>query len=183
MARYHQLRDDMTSPARWHLGEILSADGDEPLLDDGQVCEKGALVAEVTHPGPVLSFSLTSFNTPIVSGPLARAIGPIAGMDVQCLPVVIAGQSGFQVMNVVRVVDCLDEEHSEFLKWTERDHRPDLVGRYKQVVNLRLDRSRIPADANFFRVARWTVALIVSDAVRKAMENVGCDGAKFIPVA
>lgn len=38
----------------------------------------------------------------------------------------------------------------------------------------------VPSDAHFFRVEGWVVALIVSEAVKEAMERVGCMGAKFM---
>lgn len=74
----------------------------------------------------------------------------------------------------------LDEARSEFIKWTEHDHRADLAGEFRQVTKLVLARDTIPDDAHFFRIAGWEVALIVSEEVKSAMERVGCFGAEFI---
>jgi hypothetical protein len=87
------------------------------------------------------------------------------------------------VLNSLRVVRCLDEGRSEFIKWTEDDHRADLAGQYRQVTKLVLERSAIPVDAHFFRIDGWLVALVVSEVVKDAMERVGCFGAKFIEVS
>lgn len=183
MRRFFQLRDDVTVAGRWHIGQVRTEDGTEPLLDAGKPFDGSeALFAEVTTAGGVLDFSLTSFAVPVATRQLGEAIGAIAGPDAQVLPVGIADQSGMVVLNSVRVVKCLDEARSEFIKWTKQDHRADLAGQYRQVTRLVLDPGAIPADAHFFRVEGWLVALIVSEAVKEAMERVGCLGAKFIDV-
>lgn len=181
MTRYFQLRDDVTIRGRWHLSDVVLATGAEPLLDAGKlVRDPGPLNGTVSHPGRVLEFTLTSFNVPIATSSLADAVRGIAGSDVQCLPVDIAGQPGMTVLNALRVIRCVDETRSEFIKWTKEDHRADLAGQYRQVTKFTLALDAVPSDAHFFRVEGWLVALVVSDAVRQAMERVGCVGAKFI---
>jgi len=179
MKRYFKLTDDMTTWTRWHVGQILAGDGSEPRLWAGIPCGRDDLVGEVTHPGRVLEYSRTSFNAPIATSHLAEAIARVAGPDVQCIPVKIAGQTGYKVLNALRLIDCIDEERSEFMKWTEQDHRADLAGEYRSVWKMHLDTSRIPQDAHFFRLKGWEVALIVSEQVKAAMEQVGCFGAQF----
>jgi hypothetical protein len=76
----------------------------------------------------------------------------------------------------------LDENRSQFTKWTVNDHRPDLAGEYRMVVNLKVVGSAIPSDAHIFRIKGWLVGLIVSDKVKRAMELAGCLGAKFAEV-
>ncbi|WP_437293712.1 imm11 family protein [Sorangium sp. So ce426] len=181
MTRYFQLRDDVTIRGRWHLSDVLLPTGAEPLFDAGEpVRDSGPLRGTVSHTGSVLDFTLTSFNVPIATSSLAHAVSNIASSDLQCLPVEIAGQAGMMVLNAVRVVRCIDETRSEFVKWTKHDHRADLAGQYRQVTKLVLATDAIPADAHFFRVEGWLVALIVSEAVKEAMERVGCLGAKFL---
>lgn len=198
MKRFFDLMDDMRIPGRWHIGDVLLADGSEPRLSagikferndepilpsDSAICgdmrQRSLLIAEVTHPGRSLDFCVTAFNRPLARDRLAKAIAEVAGDDVQCLPVRIGEQTGFSVLNAVRVVRCVDEGRSEFGRWTEQDRRPDKLGKYKGVTKLRLDPKLIPSDAHFFRVADWEVALIVSEPVKLAMERAGCLGAKF----
>ena len=40
------------------------------------------------------------------------------------------------VLNSLRVLRCIDEERSEFVKWTKQDHRADLAGQYRQITKL-----------------------------------------------
>jgi hypothetical protein len=180
MTRYFQLRDDVTIGGRWHLSDVRSSEA-EPVLDEGvPLINPGRLVATVSHAGRVLEFTVTSFNVPVATSWLAKAVGDTAGSDVQCIPVEIAGKSGFRALNATRVIRCLDEERSEFIKWTQQDHRPDLAGQYRQVTKLVLAPAMIPADAHYFRIAGWLVALVVSEAVKNAMQAAGCLGARFV---
>lgn len=87
------------------------------------------------------------------------------------------------VLNALRMVRCIDESRSEFDKFTEDDPvRPDLAGQYSSVPKLIIDPKLIPPDAHFFRIQDWEVALLVSEAVKDAMERVGCVGATFTDV-
>jgi hypothetical protein len=181
MTRYFQLRDDMTIRGRWHVCEVMFPSGEEPLFDTGEPVSLSApLVGTVSHAGRVLDFTITSFNAPLATSSIAEAVSSLAGSDVQCLPVEVAGQPAMKVLNALRVIRCLDETRSEFIKWTKQDHRADLAGQYRQVTKLVLAPDAVPADAHFFRVEGWDVALIVSEALKEAMERVSCFGAKFI---
>jgi hypothetical protein len=183
MMKYYKLFDEMTDSDRWHLGEVTLPDGEEPPLLDGIRLERmGELVVPVTDAGRPLDFCLTSFAVPVASRAVAEAVSAVAGNDVQCLPVEIPGHPGMYVLNALRVLPCLDERRSEFIKWTTKDHRADLAGQYRQVTRLVLDPAAIPPDAHFFRVDGWEVVLIVSADVKRAMEHAGCAGAEFTEV-
>jgi hypothetical protein len=141
--------------------------------------EGASVLAKVSHAGAALDFCLTSFAVPVARRQLGQAIAPIAGRDLQRLPIEISGCAGFEVLNSVRVIKCLDERLSKFTKWTEKDHRADLAGQYRMVTRLKIDLRLLPTSAHFFRLEGWRIALIVSERVKSAMENAGCLGAKF----
>jgi hypothetical protein len=181
MIRYFKLQDDLTIPHRWHLGWASLADDSEPRLRVGLRFDSSEVPKiPVNHAGRALDFSLTSFGVPVATKALSDVVRVAAGSDVQCVPVEIAGQVCMVVLNSVRVVRCLDEKASEFIKWAKQDHRADLAGQYRQITRLVLDTAMIPADARFFRMEGWPVQLVVSADVKEAMEAVGCFGAKFI---
>lgn len=178
--KYFRLSDDVTIPDRWHLGIVSNAAGAEPRLLAGTATEnQETLFAPVTHGGHTLDFSLTSFAVPVASLLLAREMKAIAGTDLQCLPVRVPGTSGMMVLNATRSVQCLDESRSEFIKWTDQDHRSDLAGQYRQVTKLSIHQELIPHDAHFFRIKGWSIAIVVSEAVKLAMISAGCRGAVF----
>jgi hypothetical protein len=178
--QYFRLTDDIEMPPRWHLGHIF--DG-ERLRDDfregRRLSDTDALSAEISHNGRSLDSCLTSFAVPIAVKALGEAIARCAGSDLQRLPVHILPGLTYEVLNATRCIPCLDEQRSEFMKWLPGDHRSDLVGQFRMVSRLVLDPARLPADANFFRVAGWEVALVISERVKDAMESEGCFGAKF----
>ncbi len=132
--------------------------------------------------GQPLDFTLTSFNLPIVSRPLARSMKELAGTDLEVLPVELDSHPGYFALNPLLVVECLDEKRTHFLKWKAEDGRPDRVGQYRSVTDLYIESSRVPDRAHVFRVAGWEVALVVSETMRGVMENAGARGAVFTAV-
>lgn len=181
MRKYFRLLDDVHVAGRWHLGEVLRHDSDLPfeLWAGAPVPAEGLFHVQITHSGVALDFSLTSFAVPVANSKLAMAIESVAGGDLQRLPVMIPGHEGFELLNSVRVIRCLDERRSEFVKWTEKDHRADLAGQYRMVTKLRIVAPEVPAGAHFFRVDGWPIALVVSEQVKNSMQIAGCLGAKF----
>lgn len=179
--RYYELVDEVDIPGRWHLGEIINRiDGSSLELWSGVRMDKPvSLEAEITHPGKPLDFFLTSFANPIARKPLARAIAAVAGNDLQLLPVSIAGYKDFEILNILRVIRCVDETKSKFSKWTKDSIRPDKEGGYEWVINLTVDATQIPPDAQIFRIEGWHIAIIVSETTKALMESYGCLGAKF----
>lgn len=180
--RYFKLSDDVNIPNRWHLGTIETPGGHEPLLADGVRCDSVRLQGKISHQGRALDYCITSFGVPVARSSLAGAIEAIANRDIQRLPLNIPGHSGFEVVNAVRTMKCLDEVRSESTKWTAHDHRSDLVGQYRMVTNLKVVADALPGDAHVFRLDAWLVALIVSERVKESMEAAGCFGARFVDV-
>ena len=181
MMKYFELFDDVRILHRWHLGEIVENTSGKPAqLRNGTPAPVGLPIhAEMTHVGVPLDFCLTSFAVPVATKKLAQAIAPIAGRDLQRIPDEVAGHKDFEVLNSIRIIKCLDEKLSEFTKWTEKDHRADLAGQYRMVTKLKIDPKCVPPDAQFFRIVGWSIALIVSEHIKTAMEQCGCLGAKF----
>ena len=182
--RYFRLTDELGISGRWHLGDVVR-DGSsmKVALESRRPVSDGPVEVEVTDRGRGLDFSLTAYNVPIGSTHLALAIALVAGADVQRLPASIEGEHGYEVLHCTRLVECLDERRTEFTKWTKDDFRPDRAGHYHIVRGLTVDPARIPSDAHFFRIARWAVALIVSEELKAAMEHAGCLGARFDDVS
>ena len=180
MRNFFRLMDDVHIPQRWHLGEVIERGGAPVELGSGtpiRVAEP--LTLEIDLPGKELDFCMTSFAVPVAKKVLGTAIVEIAGNDLQRFPVIIDSRQDYEVLNSVRIVKCLDEGRSEFIKWTHRDHRPDLAGQYRMVSKLRIDLGRVPPDSHFFRIDGWLIALIVSGELRQEMEEAGCLGAIF----
>ncbi|HEY6124691.1 MAG TPA: DUF1629 domain-containing protein [Steroidobacteraceae bacterium] len=181
--RYFRLNDDIASVDRWHLGDASANSGTLPdLLDVRPLPAELTLSVPVTRPGRKLVFCFTSFGVPVAVRELADLILSIAQSEVQIVRIDILGDGyrcEYRVPHCLREYECLDESKSEFLKWTEANGRPELVGHYRMVTRMRIDRRMLPNDAHFFRVAKWPVVLVVSEVVKQAMERAGSVGAIF----
>ena len=183
MRKFYRLLDDLYILGRWHL--------DDPMIDEGcehweftmgRVVRPGLMpIVDVKIPGVPLDYTPTLLSVPTASPRLVSAIAPLYGDDVQRIPIRLANREGYEIINVIQLLPCLDEAKSEFTKWTEQDRRPDLLGGYHSVPRLRVDVSLIPEDVNFLRVWGWEVALLVSEAVVDAFKRINATGAIFEP--
>ena len=184
--RYFRLLDDVHVPKRWHLGEVTVADGTPQEYDN--IRADGTLSVEITDAGRALDFCLTSFAIPVATNAVGERIAAVAGDDLQRFAVNVRGpwsnldKAHFEVLSASRAITCLDERRSEFMKWTESDHRPDLAGAYQMVTELYVDAACIPSSAHLFRIKGWEIALIVSESVKAAIEEGPSEGAVFIKV-
>lgn len=183
--RYFALRDDVVHRDQWDLGPIFSGRSEvlSSRLTTGRVFRRrGKLTCESTSPASAtaVAFSMAEIEVPVLSAALAEAVGETAGDTVQLLPLTVDGHP-YVILNSLNIVDCLDESRSTFSKWGASDGSPEKVGEYRDVAELRIDPARASGH-DVFRVKGWDIVLIVSAALRHAMEEAGADGASFTPV-
>jgi hypothetical protein len=101
--------------------------------------------------GPRADFNFAAFDMLVVNESINAAIA--AAPRIQRFPVQIEGGiAGYEILNVLEVVECFDFEQSKFTVRTESDGNPvqaaDLFGVFK----LRIDPARATGHA-IFRVA------------------------------
>ncbi len=185
MARYFDLSEDVYLPGRWSLGHPLDSSGRQ--LDDPWQFRVGApaqlkegVTVPVDHPGMPLDFSHAAFSIPIVHARVASIFTALAPRDVELIPVQVASQpEPYFILNAVRALKCIDDAASEEVQyWTEEDGLPDKVGTYFSVAGMRIDPSKA-GDAKVFRTWGWTVALIVSEDIKLALERANVTGTHF----
>jgi hypothetical protein len=183
--RYFDLADDMTVPGRWSLGAPMDTQGKE--LEDPWVFRLGQPVPgtgrvrfPTSRPGRPLDFTRAGFSIPVVHVRVASVFAELAPADVQLLPAEVQGQPDqFCLLVATRLIQCIDDEASEEVRrWKPEDGRPEKVGQYRDVWGLRIDPSKV-GDAKVFRPWGWTVALIVSEEIKRALEHLGATGTKF----
>ncbi len=143
-------------------------------FDQGKVITlEGTPLIGVGHPGRALDFSLTELATPVVS---SRVVSVFESLDlqdeVQFIPARVQGQSQpYFILNTLRTLRCIDDARcGEVLSWRPEDERPDKLGKYRNVVGLKVDPAKV-GGASIFRPWGWTVALIVSERFKLAMET------------
>ncbi|HEX8699339.1 MAG TPA: DUF1629 domain-containing protein [Myxococcaceae bacterium] len=141
---------------------------------------EGRLKVPIRAQGRPHDLTFAAFDVPVVSARVASILTALAPGDVQLLEVDIDSQSEqYFLLNVTRVVKCIDDRASaEVQYWTAEDGEPERVGEYQAVHGMRIDPARV-GDAKVFRPWGWTVALIVSEDIKVALERAGVTGGKF----
>ncbi|GEN11343.1 hypothetical protein SAMN05443572_114191 [Myxococcus fulvus] len=183
--RYFSLEPDMQR-GRWSLDEPLDGQGREMEsfreFTSGRPSHvSGRLSIPIDVPGRPLEYSTAGAAlTPVVHIKVATLFAELAPDDVQWIPVAIQGfPDTYQILVATKVVRCIDDKASrEVLLWKPEDERPDKLGQYRSVAGLRIDRTKV-GDAKVFRTWGWTVALIVTEDIKLAMERANVTGAKF----
>ena len=91
----------------------------------------------------------------------------------------VSGQSEpYVLLNITRVVKCIDDEASDEVHYVTPEHGlPDQLGEYRSVIGMRIDPAKV-GDAQVFRTWGW-VAIVVSEAIKEALEELGATGPKF----
>lgn len=180
---YRVYSDYATLPDQWFLDDPRTVDDDE--IDARDFTEglpyKGPLPAlmPVQHKGKEVAFSLSAFDMPVVSKVVADAVQRIAPGEAEFFPVTITGAKGnYQILNAICRAECLDEARSEFTIWTEEDNNPEMLGNYRMISTIRIDPGRTDGH-HILRIARWPLALLVSETLKRAIEDVPNLGVVF----
>jgi hypothetical protein len=183
--RYFDLADDMTAPGRWSLGAPTDLQGTE--LEDpwafrmGQrLPTAGRVRFPTTRPGRPLDFTRAGFSIPVIHVRIASVFAELAPNDVQLVPAEVQGQPDqFCILVATQLIRCIDDKASEEVqRWKPEDGRPEKVGQYRDVWGMRIDPAKV-GSTQVFRTWGWTVALIVSEDIKNALERLGATGTKF----
>lgn len=180
---YFDLLDDMEFPGRWVLGDVeRNGSWANPWqFTAGNVVQADApLNIAVLLQGRPLDYSTDTYGVPIVTARAADLLKQVCGSQVQLIEVSVQGHQGpFFIANATRAADCVDEQLSQGVRrWTEEDGRPDRIGDYHAMDKLVIDPNRT-GGLDLFRVARYTVVLIVSDRLKRTMEEAKLLGPRF----
>ncbi len=188
LSYFRTLFDTQGYPNQWFLSDPLTNVGKQ--LDARNFAYGRSyvgprpVVIPVRYGGVKLAFSFGAGDMPVVTPEVAEVIRRFAPDDIELFPIRIADPQGEErfIMNVTRVEACVDEIISRPRFWMPEDGRPDKVGKYRTFDGeLSLDSSKANG-AHIFRIKGWSVALIVSDAVKEALSDFPQLGVIFQPV-
>ncbi|ATB42824.1 hypothetical protein CYFUS_008303 [Cystobacter fuscus] len=187
-SRYFRLMDDVHIEGRWHVESPLDAQGREIIPQDflrGRALHWDApLVLPLYRRGRALDFSQTGLNFAVVNGRFATLCERLGIQhQIQLIPARVEEHpEPYFVLNTLRLIRCVDEARCEELSfWEPRHGEPERVGHYRNVVGLKVDPEKV-GDAHIFRPWGWPVALIVSERVKRALEDEGLSGPRFVEV-
>ncbi|RKH14396.1 hypothetical protein D7Y13_39475 [Corallococcus praedator] len=187
-ARYFELRSDVQEE-NWYLDDPVDANSvevDNPwMFGNGKpIPAPGYLRIPIMEPGRPQDFSLAGVGmTPIVHVKIATVLAERAANDVQLFSVDIQGHPDQYVLFVAtKLIRCINEKDSEEIRfWEARHGQPERIGEYRSVYGMRIDPSKA-GDAQLFRPWGWSIALIVSEDLKDALERTGATGMHFTEV-
>ncbi|MFP2961526.1 imm11 family protein [Myxococcus sp. 1LA] len=171
---------------QWVLELPVPASGgelDDPwMFGDGRhLPDPGPLKSRPFRDGPQRSFSVAnSGRTPVADEQVASVFLELAPDDVQVFPIEVAGaKEPLYVINATKCFKCVDEKSSKEVQIYPPDGvAPERVGTYRAIYGLRIDPSKTEG-ARVFRIQGYSSALIVSEEIKNALEEVGNLGVSF----
>jgi len=185
--RYSELDQNLYIPGLWYLGSPVDGRGEDAgswlFMEGKPVSVAEPLKVGLSVPGTPLDFSLADAGAiPVVHPKVADVFISLAPGDVQTWPIQVEGQPApYVLLNVTRLVDCIDDAASKrVLRWgpEDEDDQPERAGEYRNVVGMRIDKSRV-GDAKVFRPWGWTIVLVVSEDIKDTLERTGATGMRF----
>lgn len=184
--RFFKLADDRYVPRRWHLDTPIDHQGRPVHAWDFKrgmpVQVNGRLKIPIEVAGRPLDFSWAGLSIPVVHVKVASLLSELASGDVQFIPSDIEGYpEQYLVLVATRLVRCIDEKASRILLWTLEDGVPDKVGKYRDVRDMRIDKSKV-GGAKVFRPEGWSSTLLISGEIKDALARMGATGTRFTEV-
>ena len=181
--RFFRLADDLKVPHRWDLDTPKDSQGRQ--VDDGQfrlglpVSTTGLLRIPVEVAGKPLDYTEAGIMIPVVHVRVASMFAELAPDDAQLIPVDVEGQSDqYLILVATRLIDCIDENASQFDRWTPEEGVLHRIRRYSIMYELHIDKAKA-GSAKVLRCEGWTGPLIVSGEIKDALERMDATGTRF----
>jgi hypothetical protein len=185
MEYFDVIADDKKFDSRWFLGEPLTnslEEIDSRLFRYG-VEYSGQLPCRVpiSQEGTSVAFNLAAFDMPVINEEARDALLSVTSYGYELFPVEVDSlDERFWILNVTSRVPCVDESRCQFLKWGPEDSRPDRIGSYRSISNLKINPRQV--NGHIFRIKGWEVVMIVSGEVVRALTGVPNLGIVFVNV-
>ncbi len=184
MPQYYQLAIGADEKA-WHLDiQDVFADGSPVDIWAYRGCRRlrdpKPVPFAIQVDGDRIDYYDSASCTTVVSRRLAELWERLAGDEIQRIPALVEGDSGeWEVINIVRCIDCIDHTRSKITYYP--DNHPKTPGKPRGVLRLVLDADRI-GHHHIFHPTDWEVVTVVSELMKRAMEDMGATGIDYWPV-
>lgn len=185
MGNFFRILADGNAISRWYLKAPLDVRGDEidsRLFTQGKFYDGGLpVVIPLRRFGEVMDVTFADFDMLVVTTSVIDNILNYLNISIQRFPVCVDGKEGFEIVNPLMLISCVDESGSEIIKWNEGDGRPEKVGQFRMITKLKIN-DDLGINSHLFRVAGWPIALIVSAKLKQLLEKFKVSGIVFAPV-
>jgi hypothetical protein len=181
---FFEMRDDMALKGIRMLGGFSTPEGREVLQWDCRFGKRvewaGSLSVKIIQQGHPLDLCSNTWRTWIASAKARRVLEALAPEAIQYIPLTIPGDSeSYFVANIIRRVACLDEKLSHVERWEPGNRtRPDCAGQVSMIIDLHIETERAIGE-HLFRLEEADAHVIVSKAMKEALEGAKINGVKF----
>ncbi len=177
--KYYRLLDALGQVKnRWFLKSINLVDTNKISVwkfvspEEVIIAKDEELKLSIREYGVPLDFTFADFEVLIIN---ERVAALLKNESCQLLPIKIQGiqtNHNYFVLILLTVVDCLDEQRSEFEKWEIGNTiRPDKAGQYKSISSLFIDSNKIPAKDSIFRLGKAENVIIINEDLKSEFER------------
>jgi hypothetical protein len=183
MTRYFRVQADVNAHERWFLRSPINTHGEEldpRAFTRSSICPAhGPLTLPLRRDGRPVDFNFGDFDMPVVKTDIVDKLEDVLDLQLQRVPVHMPESAGkFEILNVLDQVDCIDAVKSVYTRWEANDGRPEKLGEYRMITDLKID-PKCTHGHHLFRVKGWAVALIVSEQMKQALESFRVSGIEY----
>jgi hypothetical protein len=189
---YFILQFDIELPSIWYLGDIKNDKGEYIIagkFTNGVPFDRnnhGKILVEQFVDGKPIDYTQTYLGVPIISERLAETIQSVDKNAIQCLPIEIFGSfddnkvtlTGFEILNIALKLNCIDMTQTIVQRYTENHGSPNKIGKISSLSNIRIISDKAKGH-HIFRLAEWSVKIVVSEYLKDKLLEEGCSGMKF----
>lgn len=182
---YYRILANSKENSKWSLKSPQGRNGSkiEPwaFITGQKYSGTDNLHVSLRREGSPVDFNFCDFDVIVTTQELNRSLKKEVGNNnIQCIPVEVESNKkiAYEILNVLDVIECIDENRSEFLKWSKEDRRPDKEGQYRMVTKLRIDPKKAIGH-KLFRIKNWEIAVIVDEDIKKLLEAKKISGIVF----
>lgn len=167
--KYFRLLDDLNIPNRWflssfHLNDSFNIWG---FTKAGPTTKDYDGLCIGVSGDIALDFTFADFAVPVIND---RTAYFLPNSEIQLIKVKANKLNNLNVLILLHELDCLDEEKSIFKKFDENSSRPDLVGHYRAIYKLFLDKEKC-LGYSIFKIKGFVPGIIVSEEVKDLFIN------------
>lgn len=164
----------LTSPIKKQSGEMYE---EWSFRMSEEVVIEDELIAKKRRDGIFADLLFGDGDTIFVNNRFVECLREVGETQFQLIPCqIVPDGKWYYVLNILRVVDCVDREKSRYQLWLPEDNRPDKLGKFRGFDEMVLDSGKVPQEASIFFVKDWEVALIVTQRLVDAFNKRGITG-------
>lgn len=183
LRKFYRLLADLAAKSRWYLKSPLDPIGNEVdprLFTQGHTVSLPlAMTLPIRRDGDEIGFNFCDFDMVVTPAVVNADLEKLVGSAIQRIPVTVdSRENEFEILNICKLVSCIDESRSLFTKWAGADGRPEKVGEFRMIAKLKID-STIVNGHHIFRVAGWPIALVISEEVKNLFEASQLSGIRY----